>query len=458
MNAKLAALCNEVNRVDFFWTKMELFKTVLLSTLFLLATSSLMSQELNRKANKGFSYQLNEGAKGVVVSNVEEASLIYKSGLREGDILLGVDNENIEGYESANRILSQLPSEKTIKLMIERKGKVQNINTKLQPIPKETYKNTLVEYGSFKLENDVIRTIITKPKTVAKEKLPAVFLMQWLSCGSIDIPGKPADGMDYIIKSFANNPNVIFYRVDKNGVGDSRGTACIDLDATKEIATYKKGLSELKNRGDVDTDQIYILGLSLGTSLAPIVGANQNIKGYMVSGGATVTWYEHMLEFERNRLTLSGMSPSEVNESMQLFSDFYTQYLIHKKTPEEIIEGNDNYKDLWYDDPRHQFGRSAEYYQQIQELNFERAWHNVTAPVLAIYGEYDWVMSLRDHQRIVDLVNKDKEIAKIVVLPKTNHLLSTFNSPEEAFEDETGKINPDGYSKMWNWLEQQIAH
>ncbi len=455
MKTKLSKWKYKTSPLYFFLIKRKPYK-ILSLLLFLITFIPLKSQEINRVAYRGFSYQISDGKKGVLVSKVDENSAIYTSGLREGDILLSIDDAKIIDYESASKILSQLPSERPLSFKIERNGIAQKINVQLKSIPKETYENTIVEYGHFKLNDGVIRTIATKPKTPAKGKLPAVMLVQWLSCGSVDIPGNPADGMDYIIKSFANNPNLIFYRVEKSGVGDSRGTACIDLDASTEIASYKKGLNELKNRADVDTTQIYVLGLSLGTSLAPIVGSGENIKGYMVSGGTTVTWYEHMLEFERNRLTLSDMPPSKVNTVMKSFSDFYVQYLIHKKTPEQIINGNAKYDSIWYDDPRHQFGRSAKYYQQIQDLDFEKAWYGVTVPVIAVYGEYDWVMSLRDHQRIVDLVNKNQNIAELVVLPKTNHLLNSFEDRKKAFEDETGKINPEGYLKMWSWLEQNI--
>jgi pimeloyl-ACP methyl ester carboxylesterase len=456
MVTKRPEMTHGTKRFNLLQIKKEVLKIALFTLLILSSTSLLEAQEINRKAHRGFSYRIQENQKGVFITKVEEGSPIHKSGLREGDILLKCNNNEIEGYESVSRILSQLPSEKTLNLTIERDGKIKNFDTRLNPLPKEAYENTIVEYNRFQLNNESIRTIITKPKTPVEKKLPAVMLVQWLSCGSIDIPGNPADGMDFTIKSFADNPNIIFYRVEKNGVGDSRGTACIDLDAATEIATYKKGLEELKKRSDVDTTQIYILGLSLGTSLAPIVGEGQNVKGYMVSGGTTESWYEHMLEFERNRLTLSGTSPTDVNKAMKSFSDFYSQYLIHKKTPEQILKQNTAYSDLWYDDPRHQFGRSAEYYQQIQDLNFEEAWSNISVPVLAVYGEYDWVMSLRDHERIIDLVNKNQDIAELVVLLKTNHLLSSFNTPKEAFEDETGKINPEAYNKMWNWLEQKI--
>lgn len=414
------------------------------------------SQDLYRKAERGFSYK-TEKDKGIVLTEVDKNSPAEKAGLKKGDIVLEINGFKLSDYEDRSRILSQLPSKKKVEFKIIRGNNSKVINTILNPIAQEKYSNTTVEYGSIIYDGDTLRTITTKPKTIQNKKLPAVILVQWLSCGSIDIPGEPADGMDFTIKSFANNPNIIFHRIEKSGVGDSRGTACIDLDANREIGAYKKGLSELKKRQDVDVSQIYILGLSLGTSLAPIVGEDQGIKGYLVSGGTTVTWYEHMLEFERNRLTLSGESPENVNEFLKHFTDFYYQYLIKKKTPEQIIGSNPKYESLWYDDPRHQFGRSASYYQQIQELNFEGAWSKIDVPVLALHGEYDWVMSLKDHQMIVDLVNRnDKNLATLKVLPKTSHLLSRFPTLKESFEDEIGKINTDVYRIMWDWLESNI--
>lgn len=430
--------------------------TVVFFLLCFLNCKISISQELCRKAIRGFSYKSEEN-RGIILTSIDKNSPAEKAGLKIDDIVLEINGFKLSGYENRTRILSQLPSKKKLEFKIIRDNEPKVISVKLDPIPQEKYSNTVVEYGSIIYDGDTLRTITSKPKKMQNKKLPAVFLVQWLSCGSIDIPGEPADGMDFTIKSFANNPNIIFHRIDKSGVGDSRGTACIDLDANREIAAYKKGLSELKKRPDVDVSQIYILGLSLGTSLAPIVGENEGVKGYMVSGGTTVTWYEHMLDFERNRLTLSGNSPTEVNESMKKFTDFYYQYLVKKKTPEQIIGINPIYESLWYDDPRHQFGRSASYYQQVQELNFEEAWNKVNVPTLILYGEYDWVMSLQDHQMIVELVNKnDNTLATLKVLPKTGHLLSSFPTLKDSFKDEIGKINSEAYDLMWNWLKNKI--
>lgn len=178
----------------------------------------------------------------------------------------------------------------------------------------------------------------------------------------------------------------------------------------------------------------------------------------MVSGGTTVTWFEHMLELERRRLTLSNTDPATVNQSMRQFSDFYNQYLNKKNTPAQIIKQNSSYKTLWSDQPEHQYGRPVQYFQQLQELNFEQAWQKVKVPIIAIYGEYDWLMSLNDHQKIVDIVNQSnqKDLAKLIVVPKTSHLLSEFVTLQDCFNNKGGKINTEPYNIFWTWLKEQL--
>ena len=429
-------------------------KTKILGLFVLIGSfNTLQCQKDFRKGIRGFLYSKAEGSESIKVTKIVPNSALEKAGLKVDDIITAINDRTFNTYEDRYSMLGQLPADEPLTFNVVRNGKSKKIRAKLDPIPKEVHSNTNVEYGILNHKGDLLSTIVTTPKEKRKKKYPAVFLVQWLSCDAIEISGNPADGMEDVIKSFANNPDIIFYRVERSGVGHSKGTACGDLDAKREIETYKKALAELKKRPDVDQSKIFILGLSLGTSIAPVIGEGQNISGYMVSGGATKTWYEHMLEFERNRLELSGNSPDKVNTSMRDFSDFYLQYLVKKKTPEQIISTNPSYKELWYDDPRHQWGRNVKYYQQIQDLNFEEAWSQVKVPMLVLYGEYDWVMSLRDHQMIKDITGNDTEL---IVLPKTGHLLNTYPTLKDAFEDKIGKINPEAYSTMKQWLENRL--
>ena len=57
--------------------------------------------------------------------------------------------------------------------------------------------------------------------------------------------------------------------------------------------------------------------------MAPILAQEFAVRGIIVTGGFARTWYEHMLDIERRRLTLSGAKASEVNAAMKGFAEFY---------------------------------------------------------------------------------------------------------------------------------------
>ena len=115
-----------------------------------------------------------------------------------------------------------------------------------------------------------------------------------------------------------------------------------------------------------------------------------------------------MLDIERRRLTLSGLAPGEVSRQMQGLAQLYDEYLNGKKTPGQIVREQPRLAKLWDDAPGHQYGRPAAFYQQLQDTNLAEAWQKVSAPVLSIHGEYDWIMSREDHELIAAWVNRNR--------------------------------------------------
>jgi pimeloyl-ACP methyl ester carboxylesterase len=143
--------------------------------------------------------------------------------------------------------------------------------------------------------------------------------------------------------------------------------------------------------------------------------------------------------------------------TMRGYSEFYDDYLIKKKTPGEVIKAKPNLAELWYDQPDHQYGRPATFYQQLEDLDLLGAWAKVDAPVLAIHGEYDWIMSREDHEIIAALGNRNHPgNGKFVELSKTNHLLFSYASPQEAFKNaSSGRYNPSATSAVLEFLRTQ---
>ena len=67
-----------------------------------------------------------------------------------------------------------------------------------------------------------------------------------------------------------NCPASAFFRVDKQGVGDSEGD-CAENDFESELAGYRAAFRALKNYDFIDTNQVYILGISNGGGFGPLV-------------------------------------------------------------------------------------------------------------------------------------------------------------------------------------------
>jgi pimeloyl-ACP methyl ester carboxylesterase len=98
---------------------------------------------------------------------------------------------------------------------------------------------------------------------------------------------------------------------------------------------------------------------------------------------------------------------------------------------------------VWVGDDEHLYGRPVAFYQQLQQLNLKRAWAQVRVPVLAVHGQYDWIMSRDDHERIVALVNGMLPgAATFVELPATGHTFEHYENWQAAFRFEASAFDP----------------
>jgi pimeloyl-ACP methyl ester carboxylesterase len=298
--------------------------------------------------------------------------------------------------------------------------------------PVESYPGIEVRLGSVALADGTqLRTIVTRP-AAATGKLPAVFFVGWLSCDSMETPSDAAGGFEALTRRVVAKSGMMTFRVDKPGVGDSQGD-CAQLDFDRELEGYRAAWSAMLADPRVDTQRLYVIGLSNGGGVAPLLAQQTPVRGYISIGGWGRTWLEHMLEHERVRLGLAGKTPEEITRQMQLFPAFYEQYLIAGKTPGEVIAARPEMKPIWYDQPGSQYGRPAAFYQDLQTLNLADAWARVTAPVLVIRGEFDWIMSHNDGHAIAQAVGRARPHLVTYAEPQADHGLMRRKSMAESF-------------------------
>jgi pimeloyl-ACP methyl ester carboxylesterase len=335
--------------------------------------------------------------------------------------------------------------------------------------PREEYPNVGVIYDFVVAPHrERLRTIITHPQG-ATGKLPVVFVAGWLSCDTVESPPDKEPGPGTVrhdatglaFRELAQLPGFWFFRVDKQGCGDSEGN-CAKTDFESELGGYRAAFRALKNYDFIDPNQVYILGISNGGGFGPLVPETEaeqsQVRGYIAVGGWVKTWFEHMLEIERRRFALMGKSPAEVNELMKRAATLYHEWLIKNRDVEQILRENPELADVWPEgkDHAHLYGRPLAFYQQLQKLNLAAAWARVKVPALLLHGQFDWIMSREDDELIARYVNANRPgVARFLEVPEMGHTFQHYLSFEDAFHGKEATFDPKTVQLVIDWLKQQ---
>jgi pimeloyl-ACP methyl ester carboxylesterase len=325
---------------------------------------------------------------------------------------------------------------------------------------RESYPNVDVIYDSVTApDGKRLRTIITKPRN-AKAKLPVIFVAGWLSCDSVEAPANTKDASGLVFRGLAQLPEFSLFRVDKQGIGDSEGV-CGETDFDSELAGYRAAFRALKNYDFIDSNRVYILGISNGGGFAPLVPESEaeqrQVRGYLSVGGWATTWFEHMLEIERRRFALMGKSPAEVTERMKNSTTLYYEWLIKGKAVDAILKEQPQLEELWPEgkDHAHLYERPLAFYEQLQKLNLAAAWSNVKVATYAMRGQFDWIMSPEDAGLIASYVNSNRQLAFSNEVPQMGHTFQHYLSFADAFKNKTAPFDPKVTGLLVDWLKHE---
>lgn len=314
------------------------------------------------------------------------------------------------------------------------------------PVKREHFQNAEVLYDWVSNNRgEKLRTFITHPKN-ATGKVPVIFFVGWLSCDSMEYPDGETDGFGTLMRRLIDQSGYATVRMDKPGVGESQGT-CGKADFQSELEGWQATFNSMSKYEFIDADRVFVLGISNGGGFSPLVAQGRPVRGFIPSSTWGRTWYEHMLELERRRLSAAGKTPAEVNDAAKAFAQFYNLYLIQGKTPGEVLAQHPEWKNLWYDAPDGQYGRPAAFYQQLQALNLGQAWQDVKAPVFVVYGTGDAIMSRADSDAISETVNRvHPNAAQNYVVQHMDHLFTV-----------NGKFYDPLVPAIQQWMKERLA-
>lgn len=331
---------------------------------------------------------------------------------------------------------------------------------------RESYPNTDVIYDSvIAPDGNRLRTIITRPHET-KGKLPVIFVAGWLSCDSVEAPPDTKDATGLVFHGLARLPQFSLFRVDKQGVGDSEGN-CAETDFESELGGYRAAFRALKNYDFIDSNRVYMLGISNGGGFAPLVPESESeqaqVRGYISVGGWAKTWFEHMLEIERRRFALMGKSPDAVTDRMKGAAKLYSEWLIKGRSVVDTLKETPDLAELWPDgkDHTHLYGRPLKFYEQLQKLNLAAAWSRVKVPTYALRGALDWIMSREDPELIAAYVNKNASggSAYSYEVPQMGHTFEHYLNAKDAFTGKSAPFDSNTIGLLADWLlKEELKH
>ncbi|TGE27429.1 alpha/beta fold hydrolase [Hymenobacter metallicola] len=439
----------------------------LLCVLLLLITALLprpgVAQELPRRVFVGIDLQgINDSIQrryhlpdqnGILVRGVRPRSSAQAAGLLPNDIILQLGNAQVGS--NVGEFIGQLKRYQVgdkVPFQLLRNGRKIRKRVAFTAYPKDNSPFYDVQYGSVTYGPNQLRTIITRPKSSSRAKVPLVLFIQGVGCFSVDNPLSRADATNRILDSLSRHGYATM-RIDKTGMGDSQGTPCLESDLRTEAGGYKAGLAAIRRLPFVDQQNVFITGFSIGGVMAPLVAQGENLRGVVVYGTVSRTFIEYLLENKRNQCQLQGLPYDSINSLMRTYSAALHLLLQEKQTPAQVLARYPAARRLLT------FPQHYTYMQQWQDLNLPALWQRLDTPVLALRGAADYISYSVDHQLIADAVNRAHPgRASFVLLPDVDHHFNRARDLAEALrmdERPNPEKNFEFMRVILNWLDEK---
>jgi photosystem II stability/assembly factor-like uncharacterized protein/pimeloyl-ACP methyl ester carboxylesterase len=413
--------------------------------------------QLQRKVQFGarVEYVTENGSSGCKVQKVARGTSVVLK-LQEKDLILKIGNSTFASTDEFIRLFTNYSPGQEVQLTVLRGKKKIVLKANAVARPYETDDNAMVIYDEANYKEGQLRVIINKP--FKENKLPAMLFIPGYTCSSIDELTK-----DHPYKRIVDayvDAGYVTLRIEKSGLGDSKNTPpCESCDLFDEIENFEVGLKKLKSLPYVDTNQIIIVGHSMGGIIVPAISARHNIAGVVVYGTTAKSWFEYQIEMYRIQNALAGMNPIEVEKSVIEQYDLNYRYFVKKEKLEDIAKdpkADSVLRTFWqYDGNGKIYSRNAEYWRQIQDYPHLENWKNTTAKVLVQFGESDFqAFSKADHQQIVNTVNHfHPGNATLMTFPSTDHFFAKSGTMQEAYN----KFSNGQIQQLFDEYNQEVG-
>jgi pimeloyl-ACP methyl ester carboxylesterase len=365
-----------------------------------------------------------------------------------------VNGKLIQSVPDFLTTLSALRAGERIAIDFIRANKHETLTLMLKPRPGESSPLATTDYGSVAVDGTLRRTIITIPKNASPQH-PALLYLTGIGCvsqESLDLSDTEARLLYGLTSA-----GFITMRVEKSGVGDSQGRPCTsrEIDLEAEVRGYLAGLTALKRLPQVDSRNVFLVGLSIGGVEAPLLAQKGGVRGVVVINTVAKPLLEYLVATRRRQNLLRNPALDEMENRLRMNELCNHRLLIERVSHDELLRQQpacNEYVD---------FPAPDAYMQQWAALNMAAEWKKVDAPVLVAFGSADYISSIEDNPYLVGMINSfHPGNASLREIARMDHYLATSDSMQQGVAlgaEAKREFQPAVVDTVAEWLKSQLA-
>jgi pimeloyl-ACP methyl ester carboxylesterase len=423
--------------------------------------------ELPRRPHLGVALAPSDNAPGLTVAGLNPSAPLALAGIETGDRLLAVDDTTLSTVPGFADALLAAGEGATVELRYVRGDQEATTTVGVALLAREEHDGIETLYDAVTTASGTHRVIVTMPQGARDgAPLPTVFYLQGYNCGTIDWPLSPGHPVRQFVVDLTREGFVVV-RMEKSGIGDSRGVPCPEQGLDEECAYFLEGLRFLKTYPFVDKEAVFLFGHSMGGIVAPWVAAREPVAGVAVYGSGGKMWLEYMLENIRRQGVLAGGDPAEVEDSIRAMAPLLSALYVDMLPLEEALARHPGLDTpemraslgISPGEPEMIAGRSLRFWQEVAAMRQAHGLRDAATAVLAAWGAADFVSDRDEHEWIAATVNHyHPGKGTFSVVPASDHAFFRKESEEEAIRTGmTGEYHDAAAKVTASWIRGVLA-
>ncbi|MDP3277416.1 MAG: alpha/beta fold hydrolase [Deltaproteobacteria bacterium] len=422
-----------------------------------------MSSELRRRGALGLRFAFDPVIPGVRITEVLEGSAKF-AGVRVGDVLLSGNACRFDNELMFRSWAGDLRSGEKVYLYVSRPSgsegtgplEVVTLVCDVRERERESSVAIMTLYTQATMRDGVrLRVIATTPVECAARG--TILWLPGFHRASCDWAATP----DYPMRRWVEDCTRAGYavvRLERRGLGDSEGDPLGDPGLEQELTDWIDAAKTMAE--EVYAPRPWVaFGYSIGGLLAPRLSEPLALDALGVYGSGIDTWTEYLDALTRRRMSIEGRSEVEIEQLVRAQQALSSLVIVGHHTVQQALESRDLLRDharILRANPQTNTidGRSAAYWQEVYQCPTTGPLASLRAPLLAMWGQSDWVTSSAEHERIAALAPKGRYVS----VAQCDHGYATHHSMRESLMHHgAGPYQPAAASAFTRWIADTIT-